>query len=81
MTFCRLLGHRYRFRAEGTAMLWSCERCGSPGGVKDYATADEARRYAAALDVEDRSDLGRRAPLAGLLPMRVVHLVRRMRGH
>lgn len=38
---------------------------------KDYATADEAEQFARALDQEDRSDLGRRAPLIGLLPLRI----------
>src|SRR5581483_6080310 len=45
---CRLLGHRYRFRAEGATMRWSCARCGADGGAKQYATAEEAARYARA---------------------------------
>lgn len=80
MFACGLFGHRYRFHARGTTMTWSCERCGSPGGVKDYPTEDEASKYAAAFNREDREDLGRRAPLVGLLPLRVTHLVRRLRG-
>jgi hypothetical protein len=32
---------------------------------------DEAARYAAAFDREDRRDLGRRAPLVALLPLRL----------
>jgi hypothetical protein len=71
MLRCRIFGHRYRFVAEDTTMAWTCERCGTPGGRKDYATADEAARFAGALDREDRSDLGRRAPLIGLLPLRI----------
>jgi hypothetical protein len=71
MLRCRIFGHRYRFVAEGTTMSWTCERCGSPGGRKDYATADEAEQFVRALDREDRSDLGRRAPLIGLLPLRI----------
>jgi hypothetical protein len=68
---CRLLGHRYRFRAEGPAMLWTCEReCGARGS-KEYATAAEAARYAAAFDREDRAELGRRAPLLGMFPLRM----------
>jgi hypothetical protein len=68
---CRLLGHRYRFQAEGATMTWSCERgCGS-GGSKEYASAAEAARYAAALDREDRAELGRRAPFLGLFPLRL----------
>ncbi len=77
MLRCRTFGHRYRFAASGTAMRWACERCGHEGGVKRYATPDEARRYAAAFDREDRHDLGRRAPLLGLLPLRLARLLRR----
>jgi hypothetical protein len=68
---CRLLGHRYRFRAEGKAMRWECERGCGASGSKDYATAEEAARYAAAFDREDRSELGRRAPLLGMFPLRL----------
>jgi hypothetical protein len=71
MLMCRTLGHRYRFAAEGATMRWTCERCGAVGGEKTYASRDEAARYARALDREDRSDLGRRAPLVGLLPLRL----------
>ena len=52
-------------------MSWTCERCGTLGGNKQYASADEAAQFAGAFDREDRSDLGRRAPLIGLLPLRV----------
>jgi hypothetical protein len=52
-------------------MTWVCERCGAGGGRKAYASAEEASRYAAALDREDRADLGRRAPLVGLFPLRL----------
>ena len=74
---CRLLGHRYRFRADGKAMRWSCARCGTPGGVKEYATAEEASRYARAFDREDREDIGRRAPLIAGLPLRLWRAFRR----
>lgn len=71
MLLCRVLGHRFRFVSEGGTMRWSCSRgCGAEGS-KRYATAEDARRYARALDHEDASDLGRRAPLVGLLPLRV----------
>jgi hypothetical protein len=70
MIRCRLVGHRYRFRSAAETMTWACERCGA-GGAKGYATADEARRFATAFDREDRQDLGRRAPLVGLLPLRL----------
>jgi hypothetical protein len=71
MLRCRLLGHRYRFRTDGATMVWDCERCSAPGGAKRYETAAEAERYARAFDREDRADLGKRAPLVGLLPLRL----------
>jgi hypothetical protein len=59
-------------------MRWECERgCGEGGGFKLYVTAEDARRYAAAFDRRDTADLGKRAPLVGLLPLR---LWRRLRG-
>ena len=70
MLVCRLFGHRYRFTADGSTMRWRCERC-SAGGAKVYASEHETRRYARAFDREDRDDLGRRAPLIGLLPLRI----------
>jgi hypothetical protein len=73
---CRLLGHRYRFRADGTVMAWTCERCGRLGGSKQYASADAAAEFASAFDREDRGELGRRAPLIGLLPLRIWRLWR-----
>jgi hypothetical protein len=57
-------------------MRWSCERCGAAGGEKEYASAADAARFAAAFDREDRADLGRRAPLVGLLPLRLWRLWR-----
>lgn len=74
---CRLLGHRFRFRAEGSTMRWSCARCGADGGAKEYATADEAARYARGFDREDRDDIGRRAPLIAGLPLRLWRALRR----
>jgi len=67
---CRLLGHDPGFRADGAALVWACARCGE-GGSKDYATGSEAMRMAAALDRRPAADLGRRAPLIGLLPLRL----------
>lgn len=52
-------------------MSWACERCGAHGGSKQYASAEEAEQFARVFDREDRADLGRRAPLIGLLPLRV----------
>jgi hypothetical protein len=77
---CSVLGHRYRFRADGPTMAWRCERCGRFGGEKRYASADEAARYARAFDREDREDLGRRAPLVGLLPLRIWRFLRDRRA-
>jgi hypothetical protein len=74
---CRLAGHRYRFSADGATMRWACERCGAPGGEKIYASAEEAARYARAFEREDRDDLGRRAPLFGMFPLRLAWLLRR----
>jgi hypothetical protein len=56
-------------------MSWHCERCGGGAGEKRYASPADAARYAAAFDREDREDLGRRAPLVGLLPLRVWRIV------
>jgi prophage protein DUF1660 len=68
---CRLFGHRYRFAADGATMRWHCERCDADGGSKTYASAAEAEGFARAFDREDRAELGRRAPLVGLLPLRL----------
>jgi hypothetical protein len=74
---CRVLGHRYRFAAEGATMRWTCARCGAAGGEKTYASAAEAERYARAFDREDRDDLGRRAPLVAGLGLRALRLLKR----
>src|SRR5699024_5653710 len=37
MLACRIFGHRYRFRAEDTTMMWDCGRCEAPGGVRSTA--------------------------------------------
>jgi hypothetical protein len=79
MLACRLVGHRFRFSADGSTMRWSCTRGCGAGGEKTYASAADAARYARAFDREDREDIGRRAPLIGLLPLRIVWLVRRRR--
>ncbi len=77
MLACRMLGHRPRFWNDGATMRWACRRCGQAGGAKTYASAREAARYAQALDREDREDRGRRAPLIGLLPLRIARALRR----
>jgi len=77
MLACRLLGHRYRFSADGSTLRYACERGCGAGGSKAYATPADAARYAAAFDREDRDDLRRRAPFFGLIPLRVFHRLRR----
>ena len=72
-----MFGHRYRFAADGATMRWSCARCDVVGGSKEYASPDEAARYARAFDREDRDDLGRRAPLIAGLPLRLWRAFRR----
>ncbi len=52
-------------------MIWECARGCGAGDRKTYPSPAQAAHYAAALDREDRDDLGRRAPLIGLLPLRV----------
>jgi hypothetical protein len=77
MLRCQVLGHRYRFRAVDHTMVWTCQRGCGAGGSKAYDTPRQAARYARAFDREDREDLGRRAPLIGLLPLRLVRALRR----
>jgi hypothetical protein len=76
MLRCTLLGHRFRFTSAGPTMRWQCERGCGVGGQKRYDTAESARRYAAALDREDRDDLGKRAPLFAGFPLRLARAVR-----
>ena len=68
MRACKLLGHTYRFTAEGETMRWSCERGCGEGGSKRYASAEDAQRYARVFDQRDAEKLGRR-PLLSLLPL------------
>lgn len=74
---CRVFGHQPVFRAEGRTMRWACARCKEAGGAKRYASADDARRYAAAFNKRDADDMGKRAPLIGLLPLRLWRRLRR----
>jgi hypothetical protein len=76
---CRLLGHRYRFRAEGATMRWECERGCGAGDSKEYESPAEATRYARAFDREDRAELGRRAPFLGMFPLRMWWTLRNRR--
>jgi hypothetical protein len=77
MVACRIFGHRYRFDADGRTMRWTCQRGCGAGGEKVYTTPADAHRYATAFDREDRGDMGRRAPLIGLLPLRIWRALRR----
>jgi hypothetical protein len=70
MDRCRLLGHRFRFSAEGETMRWECERGCGAGGSKRYAAAEDAARYARAFDRGDEASAGRRS-LLSLLPLRI----------
>ncbi|MDQ2637057.1 MAG: hypothetical protein M3Y83_09295 [Actinomycetota bacterium] len=74
---CRVFGHQPAFSVDGVTMRWACARCGQAAGAKNYPTADDARRYAAAFNKRDAEDLGKRAPLIGLLPLRLWRRFRR----
>jgi hypothetical protein len=59
-------------------MRWECDRgCEQQSGSKHYPTAEEARRYATAFNRRDTADLGKRAPLLGLLPLRLWRIVKK----
>lgn len=58
-------------------MRWSCARGCGAGGAKEYDTPSRAQRYARAFDRKDSADLGRRAPLVGLFPLRLLRALRR----
>jgi len=75
MLGCRIFGHRYRFWAEGPVMHWECERDCNAGGQKTYQSPAQASHYAKAFDREDRDQLGRRAPLLGMFPLRLWHKI------
>jgi hypothetical protein len=79
MMRCRISGHRFRFTADGDTMTWRCVRDCGAGGTKRYPSPSDAARYASALDHEDRTDLGRRAPLVGLFPLRLARAMRSRR--
>jgi hypothetical protein len=68
---CGLLGHRPRYRSEGATLVWECVPGCGMSGQKSYATPARARRYADALNREDRDNLGRR-PLLSLLPLKLM---------
>lgn len=68
---CRVFGHQPTFSTDDTMMSWECRRCGGERGSKQYASAADAKRYATAFNRRDSDDLGRRAPILGLLPLRL----------
>jgi hypothetical protein len=71
MVRCRILGHRYRFAADGPTMRWTCQRDCGAGGEKRYESATDAERYARVFDREDRDALGRNRLTLSLLPLRI----------
>ncbi len=70
---CKVFGHDMTFQAEDRSMRWSCTRGCEAGGAKEYPTSEEAAHFAAAFDKRENRDLGKRAPLIGLLPLRLWH--------
>jgi hypothetical protein len=74
---CTVFGHRPVFDADDATMRWHCYRCGGQAGSKTYRSAADAQRYAAAFNRRDDDDLGKRAPLLGLLPLRLWRLLKR----
>jgi hypothetical protein len=68
---CRVFGHRFRFSNDGPTMRWRCQRDCGAGGEKQYGSPEDAERYAAAFDREDR-DAIRHSPVPfSLLPLRL----------
>lgn len=57
-------------------MVWECERGCGVTGSKTYPTAQAASRYAEVFDRRDAQNLGQRAPLIGLFPLRLWHRFR-----
>src|SRR5256885_2339121 len=84
MLACRLLGHRYRFRAEGATMRWECARACGAGGRElrepDCLVArdcDEGVTRSAAVPGEPGIERLRKAVLAArdVRPRLELHLV------
>lgn len=73
---CGFLGHDIEFRTRGRTLTWECSRGCGHAGSKQYTDATAATRYARALNRRDNADVGRRAPLIGLLPLRLWHRFR-----
>ena len=66
MTWCRLLGHRWRSYAAGTTIRWDCGAA-APRAARCTAQP-KMPRGTRALDRRDSDSLGRR-PLLSLLPV------------
>jgi hypothetical protein len=79
MLACRILGHRFEFRSEGSEMHWTCTRGCGAGGSKRYESAGEASRYARGLERDARSPGDGRAPFIALLPLRLLRRAGRSR--
>jgi hypothetical protein len=60
-------------------MLWECTRGCGTSGSKQYATAEEARRYASGLERDSNPSGAGRIPLISTLPLRLLRRVRRSR--
>jgi len=58
-------------------MRWQCQRGCAAGGAKVYPSPAAARRYAAVLDKQDNDDIGRRAPILAMFPLRIWHAIHR----
>jgi hypothetical protein len=77
---CRVFGHQPVFSTDGPVMNWECGRCGGERGSKAYTSPEAATRYAAAFNRRDSDDLGKRAPLLGLLPLRLWRMAQQRRS-
>jgi hypothetical protein len=64
---CRVMGHHWRFSAEGRTLRWDCTRCAARGGAKEYDSPQLARHYAQAFESEPRR--GERRFLLGAAPL------------
>jgi hypothetical protein len=64
---CRVLGHRWHFRAEERTLRWDCDRCAAFGGRKEYSSEADAQRYAHAFEGEPRR--GEQRFLLGAAPL------------
>ena len=73
---CFIFDHDMQFEARGRRMDWSCRRGCDEGGSKVYPRPEDAARFSAAFNRRSNDDLGRRAPLIGLLPLRLWHRLR-----